>query len=152
MALTLVPDTVAAPGYRFRFLGPNPGDECQGCPFQRICFGLEPGRAYEVQAVRDVTHPCALHDEGRVRVVEAVEVPVATSLETRLLRGTAAVWNPAPCGRPACREYGFCHPIGPVAGAHHEIVAQEGAMACPAGYDLTRVQIRPLAKDAVTGR
>lgn len=152
MPLTLVPDTLAAPGHRFRFLGPNPGEECLGCPYQRICFGLEAGHAYEVRAVRDVTHPCALHDEGRVRVVEADEVPVATSLETRLLRGTAATWTPVPCGRPACPSYSLCHPVGPPPGRRYQIVGDDGPLPCPAGYTLTRVRLQPMPRDAVTGQ
>ena len=151
MPLTLVPDTLATVGHRFRFLGPNAGPECAGCPFQRICFGLEPGHAYEVRATREVTHPCALHDEGRVRVAEVEEVPVRTSLEARLLRGTAAPWVPMRCGRPDCPSYSLCHPVGALAGARHQIVANEGRLPCPAGYDLAKVSLRPLPRDAVTG-
>ena len=151
MKLTLVP-TSSARGQRFRFLGPNRGDECKGCPYTRICFGLEPGRSYEVRALRAVTHPCGLHDDGKVRVAEVEEVPVRTSLETRLLRGTAAAWNPIPCGRPACPSWSLCHPVGPAAGAHYQIVGEEGALPCPAGFTLSRVLLKPMPKDAVTGR
>lgn len=144
--MTLVPETMAAKGSSFVFAGPNLGEECKGCQYQKICFGLEAGRRYEVQAARDVTHPCNLHEGGRVRVVIAHEVPFATSLETRHLRGTAAHWVPVPCGRPTCASYALCHPVGPTAGARHEIVAQEGALPCPAGYDLVKVSLRKMAE------
>jgi uncharacterized protein UPF0179 len=88
--LTLVPDALAAKGYQFTFVGANKGEECVGCPFQKLCFGLAPGHAYKVTAVRPVTHPCALHEGGRVRAVEVAEVPFAATLERRHLRGTAA--------------------------------------------------------------
>src|SRR5690349_14925617 len=100
--LTLVPATLADKGGRFTFVGANPGDECKGCPFQKLCFGLVPGHSYEVATVRDVTHPCALHDEGKVRVVTVEEVPFAASLERHHLRGTAAPWAGPDCRKPSC--------------------------------------------------
>jgi uncharacterized protein len=145
MALTLVPTTLAAPGFRFTFAGANPGEECKGCPFQRLCFGLAPGHAYEVTALREVTHPCALHESGRVRVVEVREASFPTTLESRLLRGTAATWAPIPCGQPQCPQWKLCHPVGPVGGRRHEITAQGGEVPCPAGFDLTRVELRPMS-------
>jgi uncharacterized protein (UPF0179 family) len=142
--LTLVPDALAAKGYRFTFAGPNPGDECDGCPFQKLCFGLQPGRSYEVKAARPATHPCALHDEGKVRAVEVQEVPFAATVERRHLRGTAAPWTAPPCGRPDCANWKLCHPVGHSAGARHAIVAQKGKVECPAGFDLEQVELRPM--------
>jgi hypothetical protein len=144
MPLTLVPETLAQPGRRFAFRGPNPGEECKGCPYQKLCFGLAPGHTYAVTAVRDVTHPCALHEGGRVRVALVEASDFATSVETRLLRGTAATWTPVPCGRPDCANYGLCHPVGPAAGARYEVAAQEGGLPCPAGFDLTKVRLKAL--------
>jgi uncharacterized protein (UPF0179 family) len=142
--LTLVPAALAQRGYRFTFAGPNKGEECAGCPFQKLCFGLKPGHSYEVSALREVTHPCALHDEGRVRVAVVEEVTFAATLERRHLRGTAAPWTGPDCGRPSCGNWKLCHPVGHVAGARHAIVAQKGALECPAGFDLERVELKPM--------
>ena len=142
MPLTLVPDTLARRGWGFTFAGANPGPECVGCPFQKLCFGLEPGHAYTVTSLRGVTHPCALHDGGKVHVVTVEETDFASSLETRLLRGTAATWSPIPCGRPDCGNYGLCHPVAATAGARHEVTRQEGNLPCPAGYELTKVRLK----------
>jgi hypothetical protein len=144
MALTLVPDTLARRGYRFTFNGPNTGPECQGCPYQKLCFGLAPGHRYEVQALRDVTHPCALHEGGKVRVAQVEEVSFSSTVETRLLRGTAATWTPIPCGRPDCPNWSLCHPVGPKPGIRHEVTAMEGALPCPAGFGLTKVRLKPM--------
>ncbi|MHB8632412.1 MAG: UPF0179 family protein [Thermoplasmatota archaeon] len=143
--LTLVAEGLARPAYKFRFLGPNAGPECQGCPFQRLCFGLRPGGAYEVSSVRDVVHPCGLHEGGRVRVALVEEIPFSSTLETRLLRGTAAPWVPIPCGRPDCSKWAVCHPVGREAGARHEVVARGESVSCPAGYELTQVLLRKMA-------
>jgi len=144
VALTLVPEGLAQPGFSFTFRGPNRGEECQGCPVQKLCFNLEPGLHYRVTAVRDVRHPCNLHDEGRVRVVQVEEAPFMTSLETKHLRGTAATWSPVPCGMPECPQNSLCHPVGPVAGARCEIVEDGGTMTCPAGFDIHRVALKRL--------
>ena len=145
MALTLVPDTLARRGWGFTFTGTaTPPEECRACPFQKLCLGLTPGRHYQVAALRDVTHPCALHDGARVRVVEASESAFPSTVETRLLRGTAATWSPIPCGRPDCANWALCHPVGPLPGVRNQIVAQQGAVACPAGFELTRVELRPM--------
>jgi uncharacterized protein len=135
---------LAQPGYRFTFQGPNAGDECKGCPFQKLCFGLKPGHRYQVAALRDVRHPCALHEPGKVRVVTVEEVPFTSSLERRHLRGTAAPYTPVPCRRPSCKNWALCHPVGITPGVRHAIVAQEGVLECPAGYDLERVQLRKM--------
>lgn len=144
MTLTLVPESSANVGARFRFLGPNKGAECQGCPFQKLCFGLEPSRTYQVTVLRTVSHPCGLHEGGKAHVVEVEEVGFASSLETRHLRGTAASWTPMPCGRPDCASYGLCHPVGAKAGTRHAIEKNHGALACPAGFDLVKVTLRPM--------
>lgn len=142
MTLTLVPEPLAAPGYRFTFRGANAGEECQGCPFQKLCFGLDPGRRYEVRQLRDVVHPCGLHEGGRVRVAVVEEVSFPTTLETRLLRGTAASWTPIPCGRPECPQYALCHPAGTQPGARHAIVGTHEAVECPAGFAITKVDLK----------
>ena len=142
--LTLVPETLAKPGSRFTFLGPNPGGECAGCPLQKLCFGLEPGRTYAVEGLREVRHPCALHDGGRVRVVTVVPASFPTTVEASTLRGTAATWTPIPCGRPQCPSWGLCHPTGPAPSARYEITERGAAVPCPAGYDLVRVELRKM--------
>jgi uncharacterized protein len=142
--LTLVPEPLTEPGSRFTFAGPNAGEECQGCPFQKLCFGLKPGQSYKVAAKRPVTHPCRLHEGGRVHVVTVEEAPFTATLERHHLRGTAAPWTGPDCRKPSCANWGLCHPKGHTEGARHAIVAQLGAVACPAGFDLEKVDLKPM--------
>lgn len=141
--LTLLPATLAEPGYRFVYRGDGGFEECDGCPVRGVCYRLTPGRRYQVETVRDVEHPCGLHDEARVRVCTVQEVPLHTSLETKHLRGTAAHWSPVPCGYPECKTYKLCHPVGAPAG-RYAIAQDAGPLACPMGYDLHRVTLEPL--------
>lgn len=152
--MTLVPESLSSKGSRFTFRGPNQsrgqgeagnsGEECAACPFQKLCFGLLPGHTYEVTGQRGLTHPCALHDGGRVHVVTVEATDFPSSVETRALRGTAATWSPIPCGRPDCANWSLCHPVGPTAGARHAITAQQGELPCPAGYELTKVRLKAM--------
>jgi uncharacterized protein (UPF0179 family) len=144
VALTLVPDALAAPGFRFTFAGPNLGEECTGCPFQKLCFGLKPGHSYVVKSVRPVAHPCALHDTGKARAVVVEETSFPATIERHHLRGTAAAWSAPDCRRPSCRNWALCHPVGHAEGARHAITAQKGAVECPAGFDLEKVDLKPM--------
>ena len=114
------------------------------CPLHKLCFGLEPGRAYEVKGTRTVMHPCELHDGGKVQVVEVEEVPFTSSLEARHLRGTAATWSPVACGMPQCANYALCHPQGVSAGVRHQIVETGEKLECPAGFDLVKAKLRKM--------
>lgn len=142
MALTLVPAPLARPGAGFTFRQSD-AEECAGCPFKRLCLGLEVGHRYEVQRLRGVWHPCALHDGAKVQVAEVEEAPFPSSIERRHLRGTAATWTPVACGMPECANYALCHPQGPRPG-RHEIVSDEGGLECPAGFELSKVRLRPM--------
>lgn len=145
MPLTLVPSTLAKKGYTFTFNGPNKDIECAACPFQKLCFGLQPGRRYAVKDVREVQHPCELHDEGKVRAVVVEEVPFTASIERKHLRGTAAPWTAPDCKRPDCGNWSLCHPVGPLPGARHAITRQHGTLECPAGLDLEKVDLQKMA-------
>jgi len=144
MGLTLVPQDLATPGHSFTFLGPNDGEECTGCPVRRLCFDLEPGARYQVQKTRDVTHPCNLHEGGRVRVVEVERIGFRTSMKTKRLRGTAATFVPVPCEYPDCKEWAFCHPFGVQTDVRYGIEEIGEAMDCPMDFKIKRVALKPL--------
>ncbi len=140
--LTLVPLDQAKPGARFWFNGPN-DDECKGCPFQKLCFNLEIGQHYEVTEVRDLRHPCQLHDEGTVQVVKVKPIGFTSTVETKKLRGTAVTWTPIPCGFPECKNWSLCHPTGPQPGQRRAVVSEPEPLACPMHYDLQKVTFSP---------
>lgn len=138
--LSLAPDLHARVGHRFTAVG-GPFEECEGCPVQKMCFSVEAGRHYEVQALRDVVHPCNLH-EGGMRVVEVDEAPFESALETKRLRGTAASFVPVDCGNPECANWNLCHPVGPQRDVRYGIEAIGDDVDCPMDYKLKRVRLR----------
>lgn len=140
--LTLVPLGHAKLGARFTFMGANPGDECDGCPLQRLCFGLQPGQRYRVAEVRAAVHPCNLHDDGKVQVVRVEPIAFESSVETKRLRGTAVTWSPIDCGFAECANWKLCHPIGPAAGAKYRVEGDGEALPCPMHYDLRKVRLQ----------
>ncbi|AEC50980.1 hypothetical protein PNA2_0062 [Pyrococcus sp. NA2] len=81
MVITLVGEKLAKPGLEFVYYGP--GEPCKSCRLARVCIGnLEPGRRYKIVRVRNIEHPCPLH-EGKVRVVEVVEPAIEVLVEPR---------------------------------------------------------------------
>ena len=81
MVITLVGEKLAKPGLEFIYYGP--GETCKTCRLARVCIGnLEPGRRYKIVRVRNIEHPCPLH-EGKVRVVEVVEPAIEVLMEPR---------------------------------------------------------------------
>ncbi|AEH24003.1 UPF0179 family protein [Pyrococcus yayanosii] len=82
MVITLVGEKLAKPGLEFIYYGP--AEPCKTCRLARVCTGnLEPGRRYKIVRVRNIEHPCPLH-EGKVRVVEVVEPAIEVAVEPRL--------------------------------------------------------------------
>ncbi len=142
--LTLVPVELAKPGYRFTFLGPNKGIECAGCPVQKLCFNLQAGAMYEVMEVRNVRHPCELHDEGRVAAVKVQRAGFQTSLAPKHLKGTAATWTPIDCGYPECKNWKLCHPMGVAPGVRYAIDKVGKKIDCPMNYDIKVVDLKPM--------
>jgi uncharacterized protein (UPF0179 family) len=140
MQLTLVPTTLATPGYLFRNYGDQNAEECDGCPVRAVCFKTPPGH-YEIVEVRDVQHPCKLH-EGTMSVCTAKEVPTVTTLEVKLLKGTATNWGAIECGFPECKNNALCHPR--MDAGHMEIVSVGETIECPMHYEIKQVSLRPL--------
>lgn len=142
--LTLAPDLLAHEGMTFTFIGPNTGGECDGCPVQKLCFDLQPETRYKVTELRDVVHPCNLH-EGGMRVVTVEPTGFETTLDTKRLRGTAATFVPVDCGMPECTNWKLCHPVGPKRNVRYQVTSVGDAVDCPMNYNIKRVQLDPLS-------
>ncbi|AFK22944.1 UPF0179 family protein [Pyrococcus sp. ST04] len=79
--ITLVGEKLAKPGLEFIYYGP--AEPCKTCKLARVCIGnLEVGRRYKIVSVRNIEHPCPLH-EGKVRTVRVVEPAIEVLIDPR---------------------------------------------------------------------
>jgi len=80
--ITLVGEKLAKPGVEFIFYGP--AEPCKTCKLAGVCVGnLEKGRRYKIVKVRNIEHPCPLH-EGKARVVVVEEPSIEIAIDPRL--------------------------------------------------------------------
>lgn len=130
----------------FTFLHEGPAEDCKGCEFFGVCMkNLEPGRVYEVTAVRDKVFPCRIHDEG-TRVVEVVESDIDGAMEARLaFQGGIITFQPQVCENVSCRNNRKCVPNGLRKGDRCKILEVDGQTECPLKKTLVFVVLRRLA-------
>jgi len=97
--ITLVGEKLAKPGVEFIFYGP--AEPCKTCKLAGVCIGnLERGRRYRIVKVRNIEHPCPLHD-GKARVVVVEEPPIEVAIDPRLaVKGSVIKLTFQPCDDP----------------------------------------------------
>jgi len=142
--VTLVGSLQARVGYRF--ISSEPPSTCRGCRLFHVCIGvLEPGRVYEVVAVRRIKHSCPLHEEG-VNVVEVVEATVEAALPSKIaVEGLIAQYRPPKCSLVDCEHRSLCQPQGLREGDRCRVVEARGLkVPCLRGFDLVQARLRRL--------
>ncbi|MEM3525934.1 MAG: UPF0179 family protein [Candidatus Jordarchaeaceae archaeon] len=107
--LTLVGAKQAKKGAKFIHIGH--AEACENCELYKVCIGnLEPKRVYEITDIRDVQHPCKIH-EGGVRVVEVVYSSVKVALEAKqAIPGATITYSPIDCTFHDCPLIELCKP------------------------------------------
>ncbi len=134
--VTLLGTLLAKPG--LTYIVGRPGPECEPCAFKALCHNLPVGHRYRVARVREVTHPCAVH-EGPVRVIEVEPARFETTFVGRgAVAGSTAQFQEKGCGRPDCPSWAVCHPPGLPPGLRVRLLEDRDAPACPAGLTLRR--------------
>ncbi|MCX8204383.1 MAG: UPF0179 family protein [Candidatus Nezhaarchaeota archaeon] len=142
--VTLIGSSQARVGYRFVHLGPS--KPCELCKLLRVCVGaLEPGRMYEVVAVRRTRHDCPLH-EGGVKVVDVVEAPVEVAIPLKVaVEGLIISYRPLKCGFKDCMLTYLCKPKWLRAGDRCRVVAVlEAGLPCPKKLSLAKARLARL--------
>jgi hypothetical protein len=66
--VTLVGRSLAQPGTEFVTGEETPG--CKGCKYVSFCFNIPRGTRLRVTGARGVEHPCLIHEDLKVAVVE----------------------------------------------------------------------------------
>ncbi|MEM4700481.1 MAG: UPF0179 family protein [Candidatus Nezhaarchaeales archaeon] len=139
--VTLVGASQARVGYRFVHLGPS--KLCTACRLSHVCVdALEPGRMYEVVAVRRVRHNCPLH-EGGVVAVDVIEAPVEAAVPPKVaVEGLTISYRPLECSIKDCTFVELCRPRWLRAGDRCKVVkVLEARLSCPRGLSLAKARL-----------
>lgn len=137
--ITLIGEPMAKVGNKFIYLGPL--TECKECKLKNVCFNLEPGTQYEVSAVRDHVHDCALR-EDTVRVVEVSKIPLNAAIQKKqAIEGSMITFQTVKCEKIDCINYARCHPIGSYDGRKYTITEVNGDLECPIGEKMVSTKI-----------
>lgn len=141
--VTIVGSTYAKPNSQFVYCGKV--DQCESCTIARVCHNLEPGRRYEVVAIRAATHRCPVHHDGAV-TVDVVEAPVEILLPPDIAKKNTTITLRFPECDEACESWASCHPAGVVEGQKYiitEVLGGDTAL-CRIGPSPVLVKIVPL--------
>ncbi len=141
--LTLVGVRQAKIGFKFIHCGAV--DLCKSCTLQKVCIeNLEPGRVYEVVNVRDVVHPCKIHEDG-VKTVEVVFSPILAVLDSKqAVKGALILYKPIECHFSDCPNINLCNPEFLRPGDRCIVESVEGVINdCQAGKTLRLAYLRP---------
>ena len=140
--ITLVAKPLAKEGSIFRYVGM--AEECGGCDLKDICHKLKPGRKYHVVNVRNVTHPCQVHLDDKVNVVEVEELPLETSISKRKALEAALVkLDEEQCPMRWCENHILCTLPEDVRGKKVSIKKILEELECPRDLKLKRAIIEP---------
>ncbi|MGE4274593.1 MAG: UPF0179 family protein [Candidatus Methanomethylophilaceae archaeon] len=137
--LTLIGEHQAQPGRRFLYLGPL--SECKDCRLRGVCFNLESGCTYEVTAVRDAKHDCAIY-EDKARVVEVEKRPTLAAVGVKTaIEGSTITLESVKCDNLACENYTLCHPHALRPGDKVKVIEVVEDLICPEGGKLVRASL-----------
>lgn len=139
MILTLLPKNLARPG--FSFVAGRGDKECKSCRFYKTCVeNLKVGRIYTVSAVRNIEHPCVIHDSG-VKIVEVVESSIEAAIPKKFaIDGSTGIFSFS-CDE-SCPNRDFCIPDGIKTGDKFNIVSIKEKIECPIGNNIVRVTLK----------
>ena len=143
--VTLVGLRTAKKDQTFLFTGSAP--ECENCnsSLKSVCIqNLEKGCIYQIINVRDVIHPCAVH-EGGVRVVEVQRAPIKAALDAKsVYEGALVSYHFSDCNEVDCKNYEYCKPIGIIKEDKYKITKVFGKLSSPCirGRSLKLVELR----------
>jgi hypothetical protein len=140
--ITLAGPPLSIEGKVFRYVGM--ADECSQCGLKDICHKLKPGRRYRVVKVRKITHPCMVHLDDMVTVVEVEELPMEASIPQRkALEAALVTLDEQECPYRWCENHALCVLPEDLKGKKVSIKEIKEALDCPRDLRLKRSIIEP---------
>lgn len=143
--ITLIGVKLAKKNRTFLFLGANP--ECEKCDpaLKSVCLdNLEQGLIYEIIEVRNIHHPCVVHENG-VQVVEVQRVPIQAALDAKqIYEGATISYRFTDCDDLSCPNYKYCKPLGIIREGKYKITQILGNLPvlCRRGKSLKLVKLK----------
>ena len=136
--VTLIGERLARQDGEFCYIGPN--NECRNCKLKTVCFNLKVGRRYKITKVRDKRHVCNVH-EGTAVVVEVQEIPILTTIDKKLSKGSKTKIEKKDCNSIGCEHYPLCSNIAIQKDKDYNITRIFESIKCPLGYDLQKAEL-----------
>lgn len=138
--ITLIGNKLAEKGLKFMHYGPSA--ECETCRFKSTCIdSLEKGRMYVITDVKETEHPCPIHEEGKVKVVEVERADINALIDSKkAFEGSMVVVEFPECDKE-CTMVDLCFPEGLYEGDKCKIVKTIGKSPnkCIKGLNLSLV-------------
>lgn len=137
--ITLIGEHQAKDGDEFVYRGPL--TECRDCRLKAVCFNLDPGSAYRIKGIRDVSHDCRIHEDG-VRVVEVEKVRVHCAVGSKIaIEGSTITLGEIKCENVGCEKYRLCHPLGIIKNSKWKVANIYGDVQCPEKNKIIEVDL-----------
>jgi len=141
--ITLIGTKLAEKGLEFVHYGTSTA--CEKCRFKSTCIdSLEEGRIYVIKDVKDTTHPCPIHDGGKVKVVDVDRADIKALIDSKkAFEGSNILFNFPQCDVD-CEMRHLCFPEGLYKYDRCKIAKNIGTPPekCVKGLDLRMVFLR----------
>lgn len=139
MIITLLPTSLAK--LDFSFVAGEGDEECKECRFYKTCVvNLKPGRIYTVSSVRNIEHPCKVHESG-VTIVEVIESEIEAAIPKKYaIEGITGIFS-FTCNEK-CQYRDLCTPDGIDIGDKFNITKLKDKIECPLGNNMVRATLK----------
>ena len=136
--VTLIGEKQAIKDNEFIYLGPN--NECKNCKLKTVCFNLKLNRDYKILNIRDKKHSCNIFEGGAV-VVEVEELPIITTIDKKLSKGSTTTLEKKNCNNIGCEHYSICNNKAIIKDKKYKIKEIHDNIKCPLNYNLKKAEL-----------
>jgi len=136
--VTIIGEQLAEKNNEFVYLGPL--NECRNCKVKTVCFNLKAFHRYKIIDVREKRHSCTVH-EGPAVVIEVEELPIETTVDKKISKGSITQLEPRLCKRTFCELYDCCTTQAIQKGKKYKIETILSDVDCKEQFPLNLAQV-----------
>lgn len=109
--ITLIGRNLAKEGLIFINYGAS--KKCETCRFKSSCLdSLDEGRMYVIKDIKDIEHPCPIHEGGKVKVIDVEKADIEALVTSKgAFEGSTVVFDAPDCDEDCSMKY-LCFPEG----------------------------------------